>query len=352
MVTVTSERCGEVNGHRVDRFRLEDPGRIAVDILTFGGIIQAIRVPDRADEVANVCAGFATVEDYLRPPIPFFGALIGRYANRIANGRFTLDGRTYSLATNNGANALHGGLRGFDKAIWAAEGIAGGVRLRHISPDGDEGYPGRLEVEVTYTLTGDGGLRIDYLATTSAPTVLNLTNHAYFNLAGEGSGSIEGHLLRLAASLYLPVVEGAIPTGELVSVAGTPFDFRQSTPIGTRIRDDHPQLALGLGYDHCFAIDRPAGDSSLIECAEAIEPVSGRRLSVATTEPGVQLYTANHLDGQLRGASGRAYRQTDAFCLETQHFPDSPNRPAFPSTVLRPGETFRSTTVFAFDVSG
>jgi aldose 1-epimerase len=345
---------GEVDGKSVEIYTLSlDP--LEVTVLTYGGIIQAIRVPDRNGSVANVALGFATLDEYVTSNEPYFGALIGRYANRIANGSFTLGGRTYQLPVNNGPNALHGGIRGFDKHVWAAEEIrepdAVGVRLSRLSPDGEEGYPGTLRVDVAYRLTTGNQLRIDYYATTDAPTALNLSNHSYFNLAGEGSGPVFDHVLTLNAGHYTPVDASLIPTGEILPVEGTPFDFRFGQPIGARIRENHPQLVTGLGYDHNFVIDRPSPmDQSLTIAATVHEPTSGRRLEIQTTEPSIQFYSGNFLTGALVGTSGRTYRQSEGFALETQHFPDSPNQPAFPSTILRPGQEHRSTTVYTFAV--
>jgi aldose 1-epimerase len=351
---LTKEPFGTFDGRPVECYTLTAPGQLEVAIMTYGGIIQSILTPDRAGRMANVALGFPTLEDYVaRNYLPYFGCITGRYANRIAGGRFELDGAAYQLAINNGRNALHGGVHGFDKHVWAASDSnsaeAVSVRLSRESPHGEEGYPGTLQVEVTYTLSAAGDLRIDYRAATDRPTVINLTNHSYFNLAGEGSGSIEGHELQLFASRYTPVDDTSIPTGELAPVAGTPFDFAEPTPIGKRIRDNHPQIAIGHGYDHNFVFDRlDANDASLIPAANLHDPTSGRCLTVFTTEPGVQFYSGNFLTGAFAGTSGRHYRQGDGLALETQHFPDSPNRPDFPSTVLRPGDEFTSTTVLRF----
>ena len=339
------------DGTAIEEYTLTNANAVEVKIITLGGIVTSIRVPDRYGTFGNVVLGFSTLDDYLAPN-PYLGTITGRFANRIANGRFTLDGRTYSLATNNGPNALHGGLVGFNKRVWAAAAVEGrdgavGVRLTYLSPDGEEGYPGALDVAVEYTLTRDDALRIDYLATTDAPTVVNLTNHSYFNLADEGSGSILDHVLMLNASRYTPVDDNAIPTGEVAPVSGTPFDFRRAMAMGARIRSGHPQTVRGHGYDHNFVIDRPDGEAMAL-AAWVHEPTRGRVLETFTTEPGVQFYAGNFLDATLVGRNGRVYRQSDGFCLETQHFPDSPNQPEFPSTVLRPGEEFRSTTVYRF----
>jgi aldose 1-epimerase len=329
---------------------------MTVKIITYGGIVTEIDTPDRKGKTANVALGFDNLGDYVAKS-PYFGAIIGRYANRIANGTFALDGATYTLAKNNGPNALHGGVKGFDKQVWSASVVppahgGAGLKLEYTSPAGEEGYPGRLAVDVTYTLTNTSELRIDYHATTDKATVINLTNHTYFNLAGEGSGDVFDQVLWLKAHNYTPVDSTLIPTGAIVPVAGTPFDFTKPTPIGLRIRDADPQIVIGQGYDHNFVIDRPAGDTSLTLISKASDPASGRELKTYTTEPGVQVYTGNFLDGTLVGPSHRTYRQGDAFTLETQHYPDSPNQPSFPTTVLRPSQTFTSTTVYAFGVTG
>jgi aldose 1-epimerase len=348
-VTIDSEPFGAVRGQPVDRYTLATASGLRVRILTYGGIIQSLEVPDRTGQPANVVLGFAGLDDYASRN-PFFGAAIGRFANRLAQARFALDGTTYALAANHGPNALHGGLDGFDKRIWQAEKVGPtSLRLSLHSPDGDQGYPGALSVSVTYTVDKDNALRLDYRATTDRPTVLNLTTHSYFNLAGEGSGSIEDQLLTLHADTYTPIDATLIPTGAIEPVAGTPLDFRTPTPIGARLRDGFAQLVLAQGYDHNYVVNGVAG--TLRPAARAEHPASGRVMSVSTTEPGVQLYSGNFIDGSLVGPSGRIYRQGDGFTLETQHFPDSPNQPTLPSTVLRPGEEFSSSTVFTFSVS-
>ena len=341
------------SGEPVRAFTLTNAHGLELRAIEYGGIIVSLRTPDRTGTLADIVLGFNGLSEYLAGS-PYFGAIVGRYANRIANGQFTLDGKTYELAVNNGPNALHGGLKAFDKAVWRGElgsnerGVS--VKFRHTSPDGDEGYPGALRITVTYTLTDRNELIVDYEATTDKPTPINLTQHSYFNLAGEGTGDILAHVLTINADRFVPVDSTLIPTGELAPVAGTPFDFRTPTAIGARIDAPHPQLQRGRGYDHTYVLTRGPGDTGLVQAARVVEPQSGRTLEVATTEPGVQFYTGNFLDGTLMGKSGHAYRQRYGFCLETHHFPDSPNKPQFPSTILRPGETFRSRTVFTFGV--
>ncbi|MGW3293524.1 aldose epimerase family protein [Streptomyces xiamenensis] len=341
------------DGIGVDRWTLARGG-LRLAVLGYGGIVQSLEVPDREGRLANVSLGFDHLAPYAAEGAsPYFGALIGRYGNRIDGGRFTLDGREHRLPVNSGEHSLHGGTTGFDRRLWDITPFDGprgtGLTLRRTSPDGEEGYPGTLDVRVDYTLTDGGAFRIDYTATTDAPTLVNLTSHTYFNLGGEGSGSVEGHELRLAASRYTPVGPTLIPTGELAPVQGTPFDFTgpAGKPIGRDLRTGHEQLRYAQGYDHNLVLDAGAGEEPRY-AATLRDPRSGRVMELATTEPGVQLYSGNFLDGSLVGSSGRAYRQGDAVCLETQHFPDSPNRPGFPSTVLRPGETYRSSTVHTF----
>jgi aldose 1-epimerase len=324
---------------------------MTVRILTYGGIIQSLEVPNGRKDPVNVVLGFADLQGYLdnNNPGPYFGALIGRYGNRIANGQFELDGTTYQLPINNDPNSLHGGFNGFDTKVWTATPIQNngtvGLQLNYLSPDGEEGYPGNLDVQVTYTLTRDQKLEIHYTATTDAPTVVNLTNHTYWNLQGEGTSSILDHELTLPASGYTPVDSTLIPTGEIADVSGTPMDFRSATPIGERIREPFEQLLFGQGYDHNWVLDRP-DDGSLQLAAKLRDPDSGRTLRMWTTEPGIQFYSGNFLDATLVGTGGHVYRQSDGLALETQHFPDSPNQPQFPSTTLRPGETYDTTTVF------
>jgi aldose 1-epimerase len=345
MSTVQIEEFGKLpNGSAVRRFTLTNKNGVVAKLIEYGAILSELWVPDRNGTLGNVVTGFDNLAQYLNGH-PFFGATTGRYANRIAKGRFTLEGKEYTLATNNGPNALHGGLKGFDKQLWNGEALptkAGeqGVRFSYLSKDGEEGYPGTLNVVVTYTLTDENALVIDYSATTDKTTIVNLTNHSYFNLAG--SGDILNHELRVNADRYTPVNDQLIPTGDLAPVVGTPFDFQQGSRIGARF----DQLTNPPGYDHNLVLKR--NGPGLEAIAWVHEPGSGRRMEVLTTEPGMQLYTGNFLDGKLVGVGGVAYKQHSAFCLETQHFPDSPNHPNFPSTVLRPGEMYKTTTVYRF----
>lgn len=341
-------------GDPVDVYTLTNAHGVEVRAMTYGGIILSLKVPDREGRLGDVVLGYRDVAGYLEET-PYFGAIIGRYGNRIGGARFQLDGATYELAANNGPNHLHGGVRGFDKVVWRAEPFTTadgvGVRFRRASPDGEEGYPGNLDVEVTYTLNDADELAFEYRATTDKATPVNLTQHSYFNLAGHAGGDVLGHRLRLNAERYTPVDEGLIPTGELAPVEGTPFDFRAPHAIGERIASDHEQIRFGGGYDHNFVLNREgAADGELVLAARVEEPVSGRTLEVLTTEPGIQFYSGNFLDGSITGKEGAVYAHRNGFCLETQHFPDSPNQPAFPSTILRPGEEYRSRTVLRFGV--
>lgn len=337
------------DGTKVYRWSLENGGT-RLKVISYGGIVQSLEIPDRHGRYANVSLGYDNLASYVAGTT-FFGATIGRYGNRIAKGRFTLDGTAYQLSVNDGVNSLHGGAKGFNTKVWDIEGFTSGsdvgLRLYYTSVNGEMGYPGTLKVKVTYTLTKHGDWRIDYEATTDKATVVNLTNHTYYNLAGEGSGGIYDHELHLAAGRFTPTDSGLIPTGELAKVAGTPFDFRKAKPIGRDIRVGHPQLVTAKGFDHNWVLDK--GVTARPEhIATLRDPKSGRTLKIATDQPGVQFYSGNFLDGTLVGPSGHTYRQGDGMCLETQHFPDSPNRPSFPSTVLRPGQTYRTTTVHSF----
>jgi aldose 1-epimerase len=338
------------NNTPVESYTLTNANGLEMRVTNYGGTITSLKVPDRSGHVDDIVLGFDTIDGYLKDP-PYFGALIGRYGNRIAKGQFTLDGQTYQLATNNGPNHLHGGVKGFDKVLWnampadGADGVS--VTLTRTSPDGEEGYPGNLQVSVRYMLTDKNELAIDYRATTDKPTPVNLTQHSYFNLAADG-GDILGHELMLNANRYTPVDDTLIPTGELAAVEGTPFDFRKATAIGARINTDNLQLKNGKGYDHNWVLNRTG--TGLERAATVFEPKSGRTLEVATTEPGVQLYSGNFLDGTITGKGGRVYKLRSGLCLETQHFPDSPNHPNFPSTILKPGQTYASRTVFTFGV--
>ena len=339
-------------GDAVMEYTLQNSAGLEVTVITYGGIITSIRVPDRAGRLANIALGFDRIAQY-EGEHPYFGAITGRYANRIAGGRFCLDGAEYQLHLNDGRNSLHGGKSGFDKRIWAARDLTDGahsfLELTYSSPDGEEGYPGHLQAAVTYSLNDSGELRIDYTATTDAPTVVNLTNHSYFNLLGEGAGAIYDHILELNADRYTPVDENLIPTGEMAAVAGTPLDFRKPKAIGPGCRSSHPQIVASQGYDHNFVLNRGGvSNGALCFAARVYEPRYGRCLEVWTTEPGIQFYAGNFLDGTLIGSGGRLYRQSDGLALETQHFPNSPNQPEFPSTVLRPGQRYESSTVYRF----
>ncbi len=330
-------------GQPVELYTLANAKGSEARIMTYGGVVVSLKVPDRSGALGDVVAGFDNLEGYLTPP-PYFGAIIGRYGNRIGGGRFSLGGMEYQLAKNNGPNHLHGGVRGFDKRVWSAKQLSPqSLELSYLSKDGEEGYPGNLLATVTYTLTDANELRIEYSATTDKETVVNLTNHSYFNLAGEGD--ILGHQVVISADRFTPVDKGLIPTGELKPVAGTPFDFRMAKTIGERIEQKDEQLIFGQGYDHNWVLNRSG--AGLETAAKVTDPKSGRVMEVLTTEPGLQFYTGNFLDGTLKG-KGRVYTRRSAFCMETQHFPDSPNKPTFPSTVLKPGDTYRTTTVYRF----
>jgi aldose 1-epimerase len=340
------------DGKAVELFTLTNGNGIEVRAISYGAIITALRTPDRDGALADIVLGFDSLDPYVAGA-PYFGSIVGRYGNRIGQARFTLDGQTYTLAANDGDHHLHGGNRGFDKVVWSGEEFQNddgvGVVFTYRSPDGEEGYPGNLDVEVTYTLTAANELVVDYRATTDRPTPVNLTQHSYFNLAGAGSGDILGHELMIPASAFTPVDSGLITTGEVRSVEGTPFDFRTPTAIGARIDAEDEQIRYGRGYDHNWVLDRSGTAVAL--AARVTEPTTGRTLEIRTTEPGIQFYSGNFLDGTITGKGGHVYQHRSGFCLETQHYPDSPNKPSFPSTILRPGEEYRSRTVMAFGVA-
>jgi aldose 1-epimerase len=337
-------------GQPVEIFTMTNEHGLHVRFLSYGGVITEIVVPDRAGRLDNVVLGLRNLHDY-ETLSAHYGAITGRYANRIANAQFTLKGQTYHLIANNGSNSLHGGPNALDKQVWAVSptpatnGVA--ATLTYVSKDGEQNFPGTLTTHVTYTLTNDNELRIDHRATTDKDTVVNFTNHSYFNLAGNGSGSVESQMLLINAERYTPTGPDQIPTGEIAAVEGTPFDFRQMMPIGARLHSAHQQMVYAHGYDHNFVLNRNAGEGMTF-AARAYDPRSGRVLDCFTTEPGLQVYTSNYLNGSVVGSSGTTYRQTEGFTLETQHFPDSPNKPSFPSTELKPGQEFRSTTMFRF----
>lgn len=362
-----------LGGIAVDEYTLTNAKGMEVKIITYGGIITSVKAPDRRGKMADVALGFSNLLDYETKNSPYFGAIIGRYGNRIAKGVFTLDGVTYCLDANNGVNSLHGGLSGFDKKVWTVTQVingpdAVGIKLHYLSKAGEgwdpvnnnnancpvnamKGYPGDLDTYVTYTLDNQDQIRIDYKATTDAPTIVNLTNHSYWNLAGEGTGDIYDHLLMLNADQFTPVDSTLIPTGQIPSVAGTVFDFRKAKPVEDGIRSDDQQIVFGKGFDHNWVLNPPKGHQSLTMAAALYDPDSGRMLDIWTDQPGIQFYAGNFLDGSLYGTSGRSYRQSDGLALETQHFPDSPNHANFPSTVLRPGQTYQSTTLFQLSVN-
>jgi len=338
------------DGQDVELYTLTNKSGVEAAISTYGGVVVSLKVPDRDGKLGTVVLGFDSVDGYVSDK-SYFGAIIGRYGNRIGHAQFTLDSKTYTLAKNNGENTLHGGNKGFNKAVWTAKEILAkdgqALELTYLSKDGEEGFPGNLHVRVLYTLTDSNTLRIDYSARTDKDTVLNLTSHSYFNLAGAGSGDILGHDLIIEADKFTPVDSGLIPTGELRDVASTPFDFRKPTPIGAHINADDEQIKLGGGYDHNFVLRRKMG-APVSLAARVVEPKTGRVLEVWTTEPGIQFYTGNFLDGSAHGKGGISYTKRSAFCLETQHFPDSPNKPKFPSTELKPGEHYHTTTIYKF----
>jgi aldose 1-epimerase len=356
MKGMTAADYGTVDGKPVKLYTLTNAHGMVVKITNYGGIVTEVHVPDKAGQMGDVVLGFDNLDGYVSGKSPFFGALVGRVANRIAKGKFTLDGKQYSVLVNNGPNALHGGKKGFDKQVWSAKEVRGtpALRLTYHSPDGEEGYPGNLDATVTYTLTDDNSLRIQYAATSDKPTPVNLTNHSYFNLAGQGNGTILDHVVMIAADEYTPVDNTLIPTGELKSVKGTPFDFTTPHAIGERIKQtaSGPNIADALspvGYDHNFVLRQPRGGPAHPNLAVRVrDPKSGRVMEMFTTEPGVQFYTGNFLDGKVVGKGGAKYPQYGGFCLEAQHFPDSVNHPTFPSVILRPGQDYQQTTIYKF----
>ena len=348
--TLTKASSGETtNGIAVEIYTLRNAKGMEATIMTYGGIVTSLKTPDRSGKFADVVLGYDNLDGDLKSRT-YFGALIGRYGNRIANGKFSLDGQSYTLATNNGVNSLHGGLKGFDKVVWqVAEAEVGEhgpeLELVYLSKDGEEGYPGNLTVHATYTLMEDNALQIKFKASVDKPTVINLTQHSYFNLAG--SGDVLGHVVQINADKFTPVDNGLIPTGELVPVAGTPFDFRTPTAIGAHINEtNNEQIKFAGGFDDNWVLNKRGDELSL--AARVYEPTTGRTLEVWTTSPGLQFYTGNFLDGSITGKGGRVYQFRDAFCMEAQHFPDSPNHPAFPTTELKPGETYKNTIIYKF----
>ena len=342
--SVTKSSFGATqDGRAVDLYTLTS-GKTTVGLITFGARVQSIKTPDRTGAIADVALGFNTIADYEADKNTYVGSIVGRYGNRLAGGKFTLDGQTYQVPTNNNGNSLHGGTIGFDRAVWDAKQLPEGVEFTHVSPDMDQGFPGTFTAHVKYTLHGSA-LRIDYTVSTDKNTVFNLTNHSYFNLSGDGSGPILNDILTIPADSYTPVDSGLIPTG-IEPIEGTPFDFRKPTAIGQRIDANNDQLKIANGYDHNWVLRGPTG--TIKEAAKVYDPATGRVLTVTTTEPGVQFYTGNFLDGTLKGKTGAVYAKHLGFCLETQHYPDSPNHPAFPTTELKPGHSYHSTTIFTF----
>jgi aldose 1-epimerase len=349
---ILKETFGEFEGKKVDIYTLKNANQVEIKITNYGGIVTSIRLPDRNGQFDDVVLGYDNLQDYIDNN-PYFGCIVGRYGNRIGNARFTLGGEEYTLNKNDGENSLHGGIKGFDKVLWDAEPVIGeggqSLKLTYLSKDGEEGFPGNLSATVTYTLTDDNSFIIDYLATTDQPTIVNLTNHTYWNLSGEGSGDILKHELMLNADSFTPVDQGLIPTGEIRSIQNTPMDFTKPTAIGDRIDSDDEQLKFGKGYDHNWVLNSNQSDELKL-AATVYESVAGRFMEILTTEPGIQFYSGNFLDGSITGKSGKAYGFRNGFCLETQHFPDSPNKPEFPSVALSPGEIYKTRTVYKFSM--
>ncbi|MCB0685640.1 MAG: galactose mutarotase [Saprospiraceae bacterium] len=350
-LTLTKKPFGETPEGPADLYTFKNKNGMTVEITNYGGIITSIVVPDRDGKMEDVVLGFDNLQQYLDEN-PFFGALVGRYGNRIGKAQFTIDGQQYKLLANNGVNHLHGGKQGFDKHLWEARIIdqdgAPALELHLLSPDMDEGYPGNLNVKVVYSLNDDNKLTIDYTATTDKATVVNLTNHSYFNLAGHDHGTILDHEIMINADHYTPVDDGLIPTGVIAPVDGTPFDLRKPTKIGAGIDSDNPQIQIGKGYDHNLVLNHEPGGGKVQLAAVVFEPTSGRVMETLTSEPGVQFYSGNFMSGEMVGKGGKVYPHRGAFCLETQHFPDSPNKPEFPSVLLKPGETYHTTTAYRF----
>jgi aldose 1-epimerase len=345
---VTKSEFGSMpDGTKVEIYTLEE-GALKARVMTYGARLVSLEVPDRSAKTADIVLGYESLAGYTADPKSYFGSIVGRYGNRIAHASFSLDGKRYQLPANDGTNCLHGGIKGFDKLVWQGHEIPDGVELTLVSKDGDQGFPGTLTARVRYTLEAHA-LKIEYFATTDKDTVVNLTNHSYFNLAGEGQGDILNHRVMIPADRFTPVDSSLIPTGELAPVAGTPLDFHQPTAIGARINDNYEQMRLAGGYDHNYVLNGKAG--VLQEAARVLEPTSGRLLTVETTQPGLQFYSGNFLDGTLHGKHGHVYNKHAGFCLETQHFPDSPNHPKFPTTELKPGQTYHSVTVFGFSTA-
>jgi len=351
--TMTKGPFGTKEGVQVDLYTLRNAKGMEAKITNYGGIVTSLKVPDRSGQPGEVVLGFDTLDGYLSPEYaksnPYFGALIGRYGNRIGKAAFTLDGKEYKLAANNGPNHLHGGVKGYDKVVWEAKPLRGedpALELRYFSKDGEEGYPGNLTITAVYSLTGDNALKVDFTATTDKDTIVNLTHHSYFNLAGKQD--ILGHEVMIAAERFTPVDITLIPTGELKPVQGTPFDFNSPTAIGARINQNEEQLNFGKGYDHNWVINKAPGELGLM--ARVYEPTTGRVLEVLSTEPGLQFYSGNFLDGTLQGRGGWTYQFRNGFCMEPQHYPDSPNKPQFPPVVLKPGQTYRNTILYRFSV--
>jgi aldose 1-epimerase len=350
---ITSKPFGKTkSGEAVQLYTLRNANGCEAEIINYGGIVVSLKVPDRDGKLGDVVLGFKTLREY-ETKSPYFGCLVGRYGNRIAGGKFTLEGKTYQLAQNDGKNHLHGGKAGFDKVVWSAKPLqtkrGPALELKYLSKDGDENYPGNLDVTAVYTLTNRNELRVDFTATTDKATIVNLTHHSYFNLAGEGNGTILDHLVTINASRFTPIDKTLIPTGELRSVKGTPFDFTKPHAIGERVNAKNEQIKFGLGYDHNWVVNRPIPFPGILpKHVKVEEPTTGRTMEVLSTEPGVQFYCGNFLDGTLVGKSGKKYPYRSGFCFEPQHFPDSPNKPNFPSTVLKPGKTYKNTIVYRF----